>query len=262
MDLGLDGKVALVTGASAGLGYAAAQALYSEGARLAICSRDQGRIDKAADSISDKKGEIYAHACDLEKPEDISELIGAASSKLGSLDILVANCGGPPTGRHDDMTEESWLTGYKRTFMSAIRLIQAAVPQMKQNKFGRIVLITSMSAKQPIDNLLLSNSYRAGLLGYAKTISRELAAFGITVNTVLPGFTETERLEDLAVTVASDSGKSRDDVYSDWIATIPVGRLGQPDELGQLVAYLSGANSGYITGAVISIDGGRSAGIL
>lgn len=262
MDLGLKGKTALVTGSSAGLGLAAARALAGEGARVAICSRDHQRIDVAAKSLSSQPGMVFPTVCDLEKAEDIKRMLEKVSATLGPLDILVTNCGGPPTGTHESTDEDKWEIGYGRTFMSTIRLIQGVIPEMKARHFGRIILITSISAKQPIDNLLLSNAYRAGLLGYAKSISRELAPFGITVNSVLPGYTLTERLQFLANDLASKSGRLPDAIIGEWVQTVPTGRLGRPEELAALIAFLSSTQAGYITGTATAVDGGRTQGIV
>jgi 3-oxoacyl-[acyl-carrier protein] reductase len=261
MDLGLRGKTALVTGASAGLGLAAARALHDEGARVAICSRDEKRITAAARSIVADPAKVLPIVCDLTAPEQIDALITGVEKQFGRVDILVTNCGGPPTGRHDTVTAKDWELGYNLTFMSTIRLIEKVVPGMKRQKSGRVILLTSASAKQPIDNLLLSNTYRAGLLGYAKTLSNELGPLGITVNTVMPGYTRTERLNYLASSIASQTGKSEAEVFAGWTATIPLGRLGKPEELGALVAFLASEWAGFITGTATAIDGGRILGI-
>lgn len=261
MDFGLRGKTALVTGASTGLGLAAARALCGEGARVAICSRDKDRIAAAAQSISADPAVVFPVVCDLTVSEQIENLVATVEKRFGRIDVLVTNCGGPPTGRHDTVTAKDWESGYNLTFMSTIRLIQRVIPGMKERKFGRIILLTSVSAKQPIDNLLLSNSYRAGLLGYAKSISIELGPFGITVNTVMPGYTRTERLNYLATAIASQTGKSEAEVFAGWTASVPLGRLGKPEELAALVAFLASEPAGYITGTATAIDGGRTLGI-
>jgi 3-oxoacyl-[acyl-carrier protein] reductase len=261
MDLGLHDKAALVTGASAGLGLAAAGALFEEGARVAICSRDEKRIAAAAGSLSNDSAKVVPIVCDLTVAEQIDHLIGTVEGRFGRIDILVTNCGGPPTGRHDTVAERDWELGYNLTFMSTIRLIQQVISGMKQRRSGRIILLTSVSAKQPIDNLLLSNSYRAGLLGYAKAISNELGPFGITVNTVMPGYTRTERLNYLAASISAQTGKSKAEVFAEWTGAVPMGRLGEPEELGALVAFLASERAGFITGTATAIDGGRTQGI-
>lgn len=262
MDLGIKGKTALVAGASAGLGLATARALFDEGAQVAICSRDKKRINQAAESITIDRDRIFPLTCDLTVESEIDLLVKEVETTYGGIDILVTNCGGPPLGKHDEIGEKHWELAYNLTFMSTIRLVQKAIPSMKSQRFGRIIMITSTSAKQPIDNLLLSNSYRAGLLGYAKTLSRELGACGITVNTVMPGFHDTDRLGSMADELSAAAGKTRDDIYAGWIDTVPVGRLGKPEEFGQLVTYLASEQAGYITGTATAIDGGRTTGIL
>ena len=262
MDLGLKDRTALVGGASAGLGFAVARALFEEGARVAICSRDKTRIDQAAESLSNDTGRVLPVVCDLARADEILNLIVKVQDAFKNIDILVTNCGGPPTGTHDSITEKEWEHAYNLTFMSAIRLIQCIVPGMKKRKSGRIIILSSISAKQPIDNLLLSNSYRAGLLGYARTISRELAPHGITVNTVMPGYTSTERLDELAESISSRTGQSKEEVFDNWIKIIPVGRLGKPEELGRFVAFLASEQAGYLTGTATAIDGGGTTGIL
>ncbi len=262
MDLGLTDKIALVTGSSAGLGFACAEALFHEGARVAICSRDEVRIANAAKKLSGDKSRVLPLACDLSEADQIASMMTTVKAAFGRIDVLVTNNGGPPMGRHDTVDEEKWRLGYDKTFMSTIRLIQQAVNNMKQQGFGRIILLTSAAAKQPIDNLLLSNSYRAGLLGYAKTISIELARFGITVNTVMPGHTATERLNDLAAGISKETGQSISDIYKGWEQAIPAQRLGKPEELGAFVAFLASAQAAYITGTATALDGGRYAGII
>ncbi|MEE9441089.1 MAG: SDR family oxidoreductase [candidate division Zixibacteria bacterium] len=262
MDFELHDKVALVAGASAGLGFAAAKTLFEEGARLAICSSNQERIDKAAISLSKDTNKVLPIMCDLSKESQIKTLIDRTEAHFGKIDILVTNCGGPPLGTHENLTEKEWELAYNLTFMSTIRLIQSVLPGMKERKFGRIILITSMAAKQPVPNLMLSNSYRAGLLGFAKTLSLEIAENGITVNTVLPGYTATDRLDYFAKEINEQTGKSREEIYNSWQQTVPVKRLGKPEELGALITFLASQQAAYITGTAIAADGGRSAGII
>jgi 3-oxoacyl-[acyl-carrier protein] reductase len=262
MDLGIKDKVALVAGASTGLGFAAARILFEEGSKIAICSHDDKKISDAAQKLSNDTDKVFPIVCDLTQKDEIDRLAKTVLDKFGRIDILVTNCGGPPLGTHDSIGEEELELGYNLTFMSAIRLIQLVLPGMKERKFGRIILSTSISAKQPIDNLLLSNTYRAGLLGYAKTISREVAPFGITVNSVLPGYTKTERLEYFASEISSKTGQNRDDIYAGWVEKVPVGRLGKPEELGSLIAFLASQQAAYITGTSTTVDGGQNAGLL
>lgn len=262
MDLGLKDKAALVAGASAGLGFACAKVLFSEGARVAICSRDEKRITAAAESLTDDRARVLPVVCDLTQRDQIKKLITTVTDAFGRIDIVVTNCGGPPLGQHDTIDENEWELAYHLTFMSAVRLIQGVLPGMKDRRLGRIILSTSISAKQPVDNLLLSNAYRSGLLGYAKTVSREVAPFGITINTVLPGYTRTERLDYLAEGLSKQSGRTKDEVFADWRIMVPAGRLGRPEELGSLVAFLASEQAAYITGTATAVDGGQMAGIM
>lgn len=262
MDLGLTGKHALIAGASAGLGFAAAQALFDEGASVAICSSNKDNIEKAAASLSSDRSRALPLVCDLTKKEQIDILVKSVQKSFGKIDIVVTNCGGPPLGTHDTLKEDDWQLAYDLTFMSTIRLIEKVLPGMIERKFGRVIMLTSMSAKQPIDNLMLSNTYRAGLLGYAKTLSREIAASGVTVNSVLPGFTKTERLEYFAREIMDKTGQTRDEIFAGWQSTIPAGRLGKPEELGALVAFLASQQAAFITGTSTAIDGGRCAGLI
>jgi len=257
MNLGLENKVALITGASAGLGFATAQVLHEEGATIAICSSNKDNIESAALRINPDSDRVTPFVCDLTQAGEIEKLTDKTINKLGRIDVLVTNCGGPPTGTHETLTENDWLLGYNKTFMSTVRLINAVLPGMKERKHGRVILITSFAAKQPVPNLMLSNSYRSGLLGFAKTISQELGPFGVTINTVLPGFTKTERLNHLADANAAASGQTVDEIYSGWLESVPVGRLGRPEELGALIAFLASDKAGYITGTSTAIDGGR-----
>ncbi|MCK5127206.1 MAG: SDR family oxidoreductase [candidate division Zixibacteria bacterium] len=262
MDLGLSNKKALVAGASSGLGFASAKALFDEGASVVLCSSNKDNIERAAKSLSEDKTRALPIVCDLTKKEQIDDLVKSAEDTFGKIDIVVTNCGGPPLGTHDSLTETEWEMAYNLTFMSTIRLIQATLPGMKERKFGRVITITSFSSKQPIDNLMLSNTYRAGLLGYTKTLCKEVAPLGITVNSVLPGYTKTERLEYFAKEISEKTGQSRDEIYKGWQSVIPVDRLGTPGELGAFVAYLASDKAGYITGTSTAIDGGRYAGLI
>lgn len=263
MDLGIKGKIALVTGASAGLGLAAAAALAAEGARVAINSRSMANLEKAAIQLKDRIGyspTIVAGDLSIEGvPEKI---VDEVKSRLGKIDILVVNAGGPPPGKFLQHTKETWRQSAELTLFSAINLVRVAVPDMINAKWGRIIFITSVAVKQPIDNLIISNTLRAGVTGFAKSISNELAASGITVNTVCPGYTDTERLKVLAGNIASSSGKSIEEAYLGWTGSIPVGRVGKPEELAALIAFLASEKASFISGTAIPVDGGYYKGLL
>jgi 3-oxoacyl-[acyl-carrier protein] reductase len=263
MDLGLENRVAIVTASSRGLGKACALELAREGARVVICARDPARLAAAADEIGAATGaEVFPVEADLTRDAQIRLLVGDTLHRFGRIDVLVTNNGGPPAGYLDDFDDEAWLAAHQLTLMSAVRLIRAVLPAMRAQQWGRIINITSVSVKQPIDNLLLSNVYRPGVVGLAKTLSAQLAAGGITVNNVAPGYTRTDRVLDLAQARAADQGQTVEAVLADTVASVPMQRMGEPGELAALVAFLASERAGYITGTTIQVDGGYAAGLL
>jgi 3-oxoacyl-[acyl-carrier protein] reductase len=263
MDLGIKGKTALVCGASTGLGFAAAMVLAKEGVRVAINSRSQENLNKAAKSIAEQTGERPAMAIgDLSIDGMAEQVVETVHSVLGKIDILVANAGGPPPGQFLTHSKETWQKSIGLTLLSNINLARAVIPEMKQTGWGRIIFITSVAVKQPVDNLIISNSLRAGVTGFAKTLANELASSGITVNTVCPGYTDTERLKGLFNNESSSREVSIDQVRQEWMQKIPVKRLGRPDELASLITFLASDRAGYITGTSIQVDGGLYKGLL
>ena len=256
MEFGLKGKRAIVMAASRGLGYASALGLAREGCRLIVCSRDQARIEAAAAAITKETGaEVKALVADVSSASEAKRLVDAAVSAYGGLEIVVHNAGGPPAGETLQMTEEQWQKAFEQNLLSFTRIVGAAAPEMKKAGYGRVLTIASSSIKQPIPNLALSNALRAGVWGIAKTLSRELAPQGILVNVIAPGRIDTERIAELDQANAQKSGKSVEDVRKTSIAGIPLGRLGRPEELANLVVFLASQAGSYITGQAITVDG-------
>lgn len=263
MELGLKGRVALVTGASSGLGFATAVALVAEGARVIINSRSAENLKKAADRINRQAGSRpQLIEGDLSVTGECERVVEKAKSLYNAIDILVANAGGPPSGDFMSLPRENWSDSARLTLFSAIDLARAVIPSMMQNGWGRIIFITSLSVKQPAPGLIISNTLRAGVTAFAKSISNELAKHGITVNTVCPGFTKTERLSYLAEKQAKDKGVKPEDIFKGWVDNIPAGRLGEPSELAALISFLASDKAAYITGTSIPVDGGYIKGLL
>ena len=256
MELGLKGKRAIVMAASRGLGYASALGLAREGCKLIICSRDQARIEAAAAAIAKETGsDVKALVADVSSGSEAKRLVDAAVSAYGGLEIVVHNAGGPPAGETLQMTDEQWQKAFEQNLLSFTRMVGAAAPEMKKAGYGRVLTIASSSIKQPIPNLALSNALRAGVWGIAKTLSRELAPQGILVNVIAPGRIDTERIAELDAANAQKSGKSVEDVRKASVGTIPLGRLGRPEELANLVVFLASEKGSYITGQAITVDG-------
>ena len=257
MDLGLADKVALVAAASQGLGKASALALAREGARVAICARTQADLDAAADQIRAETGaEVLAVAADLTRAQDIHRVVAATVEQFGGIDVLVNNSGGPAIGKFDDLSDDDWRRGFEVVTLNFVRFVREVVPYMRRNRWGRIVGIQSISVKEPVEHIDLSNGIRPGLAGLMKAITPDLAKDGITVNLVLPGSFATARLHPALRDGAGDLDEEVRAQLAPRVAAIPVGRLGEPSELGDLVAFLASERASYITGAVYQVDGG------
>jgi len=263
MDLGLKGKVALVAGGSQGLGKAVALQMSREGARIAICALDDPELPGAVEEIKAATGgEIIGIAANVADAEQARDFVRKAIAHYGTVDILVNNAGGPPSKTFLEIDDDLWNLGVRLNLMSTIIMTREAVPVMMQKRWGRIVNMTSISVKQPIDGLILSNTVRAGVVGLAKSLSNELASHNITVNNVCPGYTMTDRVRSLAIVTAQKEGTTPEAVIKRWESSIPMGRLGTPEEFAALVTFLASEPAGYITGASIQIDGGWYKGVM
>ncbi len=262
MDLGIRGKTALVAASSKGIGKACALGLAAEGCRIICCARNAGDLNATVAEIKTSTGvDAVGFTVDLRKPEEILHFAEQARTAFGPIDILVSNSGGPTPGTFVNLTESDWEAAYHSTLMCNVRLIQAILPDMQAKKWGRIINITSVSVKQPIDGLLLSNTFRAGVVGMAKTLANEVGQMNITVNTVAPGYTLTDRLDELFTVRAKNAGKSKQEVMEQLAQTVPLRRFAVPEEVAALVVFLASERAGYMTGTVIPVDGGVIKGI-
>jgi 3-oxoacyl-[acyl-carrier protein] reductase len=253
MDFDLRGRAALVAAASSGLGFAVAQALAHEGAAVALASRNPERIEAAARQVADRTGSrTLGVACDLSRADDITKLVESAVAAFGGLDVVVTNAGGPPAGAFAAIDDDAWQRAFELTFLSVVRLVRAALPHLRASGRGRIINLVSTSVKEPIDGLVLSNGIRPAVIGLAKSLARDLAPAGITVNNVCPGRIRTQRL----VSLYGDEG------LANAARDIPMGRLGEPAEFAPIVAFLASAQAGYITGQTICVDGGLTRSLL
>ncbi|HSD95476.1 MAG TPA: SDR family oxidoreductase [Syntrophales bacterium] len=263
MDLGLKGKVALVAGGSQGLGLAVAMDFAREGAKVAICALDDPHLPEAAEAIRKAAGgQVFAIPADVSDLEQAKNFVRKSAAHFGTVDILVNNAGGPPSMSFLEIDDDLWLRGCRLNLLSTIVMTREAVPIMKEKRWGRIINMTSIAVKQPIDGLILSNTVRSGVIGFAKSLSNELASFNVTVNSVCPGYTMTDRVRNLAKVLAEKQGTTPEAIIGKWAAEIPMKRIGTPEEFASLVLYLASERAGYITGAAIQIDGGWYKGIM
>jgi len=258
MDLGLSGRVAAVAASSKGLGFACALELAQEGAAVAICSRDHNRIEEATRRLRDivPGARIHAAAHDLSGEAGASAFIADVVSHFGRLDVLVTNTGGPTPGSFDQLSMGDIRESVGGSLMAPIALIHAAVPNMRERKWGRIVNLMSITVKQPRSSLLISSTMRTGLMGYARTIANDLARENITVNNIATGYTRTERLDELAGHTSATQKKNIDEVFAAWERDIPAQRLAKPEEVAAVVTFLASERASYVTGTTIAVDGG------
>jgi 3-oxoacyl-[acyl-carrier protein] reductase len=263
MDLGIRGRVALVAASSKGLGRASAEALAAEGVSLVLCARGSDALAATAQAIRDAHDvPVTTVVADVSEPAGVAAVLDAALRAHGHVDILVTNAGGPPPGLFAQHDDAAWAQAIRTTLHSVIGLARGVLPGMTARGWGRIVNVTSIAAKQPVDGLILSNTVRAAVTGFARTLANEVATHGITVNNVMPGFTRTERVETLATRAAEDRGIPLADAYAHWEHEIPMRRMGTPAEFGAMVAFLCSAHASYTTGASIPVDGGWIRGLV
>jgi 3-oxoacyl-[acyl-carrier protein] reductase len=257
MDLGLDGRVALVCGSSSGLGLAIATTLAEEGCRVALNGRDEARLEPALEQVrSIASDAAAAFAADVSVPAEVERLVGRVTEELGPIDIIVCNAGGPPPTTFSDAPADSWQEALELNLLSTIHLCRATVPGMRERRRGRVVCIASVAAKQPLGSLILSTTARAGVLGFAKFLADEVAADGVTVNTVCPGYTRTERVEVLLDELSAQRKLPREEIERGVVQDIPAGRMGTPEELAAAVTFLASDRASYITGVALQVDGG------
>ncbi len=266
MDLGLRGRAAIVCAASRGLGMAVASALAREGTHVVLCARDPAVLDAAAGEIRasnpDPRVRILPLPTDLADAGQIRSLVGAAMKEFGRIDILVTNAGGPPVAPFPDLDESDWDRGIELTLMSVVRCVRAVLPIMRRQRWGRIVNVTSIAARQPITDLVLSSTLRPGILGIAKVLANRYSGEGILVNTVTPGFILTDRQKEVGRARAQEKGIPYEQYLEDLAREIPAGRLGTPDELADVVVFLCSERAGYVSGATVSVDGGMAKGLF
>lgn len=263
MDLGMTGRVAIIGGSSKGLGKACAVRLAAEGAHVVVCARGEEELQRTAEEIRHTSGaEVLAVPSDWSRPDDIRRTVTATVDRFGRIDILVHNTGGPPPGGFFDLPDETWQQGFDLVLLSAVRMYREVIPHMRKQGWGRIVNIESTTVKEPWETLILSNVFRVGVVNLVKTLSRTLAKENILINTVCPGPFRTQRSESLLKNRAEATGKPLDAVLEEWVRDIPTGRMGEPDELANLVAFLVSDRASHITGTTIQIDGGAVRGML
>jgi len=256
MDLGLRERVAIVAAASQGLGRAVAEELAANGARVVICARGREAVEAAAGRIRQAGGQAHAVVADVSVVDQVRRVVDEAERAFGPVDILVTNSGGPRPGKFEDLTPEDWDTATRILLTSAVTFTGAVLPGMRARRWGRILNITSIAAKQPVDGLMLSNSLRAAVTAFARTLANEVAADGITVNNLMPGYTRTERVVELAEHIAERDGITPDEAVGRWEREIPMGRIAEPREFAALAAFLASDRASYITGQSIAVDGG------
>jgi 3-oxoacyl-[acyl-carrier protein] reductase len=262
MDLGIRGRVAIIAASSKGLGLAVAQTLATEGANVAMCARNAETLDAAARQVAATGAIVFHRPVDVTDAEQVRAFVADTVGHFGRLDICVTNAGGPPSKGFLDVSVEEWRRAVDLNLMSTIYFAREVLPHMQRARWGRLVTITSVSIKQPIDGLILSNAVRAGATGLAKTLANEFGKDNILINNICPGFTLTDRLADLGATIAKARGITLEQAHALWTSNIPLGRLGHPEEFAAMVAFLCSEQASYVTGTSIAVDGGFAKGLL
>lgn len=262
MDLGLKNRVALVAASSQGIGLATAEAFAAEGCRVAMCARNASTLEAAAERIRDRhKAEVFAQAFDVTDSAAVSRFVAAVGDKFGGVDICVTNAGGPPAKGFLAASLDDWQNAIAANFLSTVYFAREVIPHMQRKRWGRIITITSITTKQPVADLVLSNAVRAAVVGLVKSLANEFGKDGILVNNVGPGFTATDRLKQLAKTRASASGKTEHELFDGWAADAPVKRLGDPREVAETIVWLASERASYVTGQTVLVDGGLYKGL-
>lgn len=262
MDLGLKNRVAIVAASSQGLGKAVAFGLAQEGARLALCARTESTLQETADEIHSKTGvEVLARAIDVTEHQQVSRFVAETNERFGQVDICVANAGGPPSKSFSETTDEDWKRASDLNLMSTVYLAKGTLPLMQARKWGRFIAITSLTVKQPVDGLILSNAVRSGVSGLIKSLANEYGPYNVLVNNVCPGYTATARLLELEGKLAARDGVTPKEIEARWAQQTPLGRIGQPEEFANLVVFLASERASYISGVAIAVDGGTVKGL-
>jgi len=263
MELGLKGRIALVAASSKGLGKAVAEELAAEGASLVLCSRGEATLRATADAIGQRHNvPVLAVAADVGKAGEAERVTREGIARFGKIDILLTNSGGPPAGPFESLTREAWDSAAALVLSSVVEFCRAVLPGMKERRWGRILNVTSIAVKQPVDNLMLSNSLRSAVTGFARTLANEVAPFGVTVNNLMPGFTRTDRMVELSEVTAEKEGITAEQALKRFTGSVPMGRMGEPREFAALAAFLASERASYITGQSMAVDGGWIRGLL